>query len=90
MTRQEIVNEYNVDERGCIRSPGKFEGEMVYAPYFYDLMLDGCADENTDGSCTVPIEKEDIDIFPSLAGIDYVKLYEDDNGFFYVSLYSKK
>ena len=30
MTRAEVLGQYHVDERGVIRSPGKFEGEMVY------------------------------------------------------------
>lgn len=41
MTRAEILATYKVDERGIIRDPGKFEGEMLYAPYFYAQMMDG-------------------------------------------------
>lgn len=36
MTRKEIAETYKVDERGVIRSPGKFEGEPIYVPYFWD------------------------------------------------------
>jgi len=35
---------YQTNERGMITSPGKFEGEMIYMPYFYDMMLDGMGD----------------------------------------------
>lgn len=43
MTRQEIESEYNV-VGGIIRSPGKFEGEAVYAPWCYERMACGGAD----------------------------------------------
>ncbi|MGH9890685.1 MAG: hypothetical protein ACREA0_01615 [bacterium] len=41
MTREEILKKFTVNEHGIIQSPGKFEGEMLYAPYFYDATLDG-------------------------------------------------
>ena len=41
MTRIEILNHYTVDRRLTINSPGKFEGEMIYAPHFYDMVMDG-------------------------------------------------
>jgi len=41
MTREKILRDYKVDEHGVIRSPGKFEAEMLYAPYFYDIMMEG-------------------------------------------------
>jgi len=36
MTREQITSEYNIDDNGIIRNPGKFEGEMLYVPYFWD------------------------------------------------------
>lgn len=36
MTREQIERDYHV-EGGIIRSPGKFEGEPSWAPFFYDL-----------------------------------------------------
>ena len=40
--------EYDI-ENGRITSPGKFEGEPIFAPYFWNLGLEGFAD-NDDGS----------------------------------------
>lgn len=48
MTRQQILQDYQV-KNGRIASPGKFEGEPIFAPYFWDLGLMGCAD-NDNGS----------------------------------------
>jgi len=45
MTRQQILEQYTIDRHGTIRSPGKFEGEMLYAPYFYDALMDGDGEE---------------------------------------------
>ena len=35
---------HNDGER--ILAPGKFKGEPVFAPYFWELALEGCADED--------------------------------------------
>ena len=48
MTRQEIVDTYTITERGTISNPGKFEGEMLYVPFFYDLFLAGFSDRERD------------------------------------------
>jgi hypothetical protein len=41
MIREQILKEFKVDEHGIIRDPGKFEGEMLYAPYFDEIAMDG-------------------------------------------------
>ena len=38
-------------ERGIVRSPGKFEGEPLYVPYYWGEYLDGGADD--DEGCTL-------------------------------------
>lgn len=38
MTRKEIEAAYTV-VNGIIRSPGKFEGEPVWAPYYWEAYL---------------------------------------------------
>lgn len=45
MQREEILRNYKV-ENNRIVSPGKFEGEPVFAPYFWDLALQGFADSD--------------------------------------------
>src|SRR5215211_4995867 len=48
MTRLDIESEYDV-ENGQITSPGKFEGEPVYTPYFWESYLNGFFDDDDDG-----------------------------------------
>jgi hypothetical protein len=45
MTREEILANYTVSDRGTILSPGKFEGEMLYVPYFWGMSMEGGCDE---------------------------------------------
>lgn len=44
ISRADILARYDVRD-GIIRNPGKFEGEPIYLPYFYEMMLEGCVDE---------------------------------------------
>ncbi len=46
MTTQTISirDSYQVDSNGRITDPGKFEGEQIFVPYFWDLALSGFAD----------------------------------------------
>ena len=76
MKRSEIEQSYKV-VNGRIRSPGKFEGEPVWVPHFYDAILDGAASEEGGGSDTgvlawsiLRVTDEDKAEFPELAFID--------------------
>ena len=85
MTRKEIEALYNV-ENGIIRSPGKFEGEPVYAPHIWDMVLnddyDTLADtDEADGAARVYITPEDVEEFPELDGEPFIEAWEDYNGF---------
>ena len=89
MTRFDILREYRV-ENDIIRSPGKFEGEHISAPYFYDDSMNGCweymfADGPEDEETPLlfvwtEISEEDRKEFPEIAE-KYVKLFESDQGF---------
>ena len=46
MTREEILKDYTVDASGRIRTPGQFEAEMLYVPYFWDAYLNGFSDRD--------------------------------------------
>jgi hypothetical protein len=81
MTRYGIVRKYNVGEDGRIRRPGKFEGEMLYVPYFWDVYLNGFADRDDGKVLGFDILPEDKAIFPELKKRRTVKLVETDNGF---------
>jgi hypothetical protein len=54
-----------------VKRPGKFEGEFIYSPYYYDCALDGSSDEILDwanGAHTdiMRIGNTDRDMFPEL------------------------
>ena len=80
MTRQQIEETYKV-ENGRIKSPGKFEGEMVYIPYFWEVYLDGMADRDDGVIIGFTVTPEDKAKFPELKGKRTVKLYESGDGF---------
>ena len=76
-----------------ITQPGKFEGEPVFVPYFWDLGLSGFSDSD-DGktygfrfSFSKPEDKALLKEWPTLkrwlGRKRSFKLYEDDHGFVY-------
>ena len=87
MTRSEVAAQYNVNSKGIIRSPGKFEGELLYVPHFWEVVLEGgAADEfqPEDGGpllSMVLVTDEDRHQFPELEEQRKVWLGESDQGF---------
>lgn len=85
MTRADVLRQYDVDTHGVIRSPGKFEGEMLYAPYFYEIALDnggdGIATDDDPNSPSIFVESEDLAEFPELGDTKEVILSENSVGF---------
>ena len=81
MNRDEIEREYVVDDNGRIQSPGKFEGERRYVPYFWSVYLNGFADEDDGDVLTFVVTWADVDMFPELHGRREIRLREDGNGF---------
>ncbi len=82
MTRAQIEAEYQ-HTHGVIRSPGKFESEPVYAPYFWEWQGNG-AETLYDGDRPVDVFLVDGEVrasFPELAEVHAVLLWEDDQGF---------
>lgn len=57
------LHNYNWNSHGAITDPGKFEGEMLYMPYFWQVSLDGCGDIKPNGVISVEIEDLDIKAF---------------------------
>jgi hypothetical protein len=80
MTRQQLEDEYDV-RNGRIRSPGKFEGEMIYVPFYWDVFLNGCADNDDGRRLVFKVTREDKDQFPELRRRRSVVLIEDEQGF---------
>ena len=85
MTRQNVFSDYVVIN-GVIKSPGKFEGQPLYAPYFWDLMLEGGGftyenEEEGVVETEFVVEQGDLDEFPELKDYDRVYIWDDDQGF---------
>jgi hypothetical protein len=72
---------YKIDSRGIIRSPGMFEGEQSYVPYFWDAFLNGFSDRDDGGIIGFDVDAEDKALFPALKRRRTVKLYQRDDGF---------
>ncbi len=64
MTRKEIESEYTIGPDGRIKNPGKFEGEMLYVPYFWDWVLAGDSLPDEDGGEHLTVSSEDVLEFP--------------------------
>lgn len=80
MTRQDIERDYDV-ENGIIRSLGRFEGEAIYVPYFWEVYLDGFASDDDGQHIMFEVTDEDREQFPELVGRKWVTLYESETGF---------
>lgn len=73
---------YPVNAAGRITRPGKFEGEPIYAPYFWEAFLNGCADRDSGGVLGFDITDEDRAAFPEIPRRRRtIKLWEDEQGF---------
>lgn len=88
--RAEIESEYDVVD-GVIRNPGKFEGEAVWVPYFWDLVMNGDGEEvfDEDGELVATrfkVDAEEEETFSDVLGGELacgspVELFEDAQGF---------
>jgi hypothetical protein len=83
MTRQDILNEYKVNAQGIIESPGKFEGEMLYVPFYWNVAMNGFANFDNGKVFGFVIEPEDKVMFPELGETTKLYLEESDQGFVY-------
>jgi hypothetical protein len=73
MTRQECEE--------AVARPGKFEGEAVYVPYFWEAFLNGMADRDDGRVLGFDVTAEDKAMFPELKGRHTVRLIETEQGF---------
>lgn len=81
MKRADLAAEYTVNASGNITDPGKFEGEALYVPYFWEFFLNGGADEDDGDTLWFDVSDDDRREFPELSGIARVALSEDSQGF---------
>ena len=84
MTRYELEQTYKVQGNRIV-SPGKFESENIWAPYFWDIAMEngGKCEFNDKLVTLIAIVADDVQQFPELDGFRAVELFEDDNGFVY-------
>jgi hypothetical protein len=81
-TSKAIRDSYATDDNGRITSPGKFEGEMIYVPWFWDQGLSGCADRDNGSVYGFNITPEDRAMWPELPSRKRtINLRESDSGF---------
>lgn len=78
--RAEIEQQYRVQD-GRVRSPGKFEGEMIYVPHFWGSFLDGGADDDDGEVLTFRVTPEERAAFPEIGKSKTVRLREREDGF---------
>jgi hypothetical protein len=84
-SRVEALEYANDGER--ITQPGKFEGEPVFAPHYWDIALQGFADEDRGTSYTFKFKNGDRDfaVWPELkkwlGRKRTLRLFEDSQGF---------
>ena len=81
--RNAVESAYEIDRRGRIVSPGKFEGCRLYVPYFWDKVLEGWQDdEDEDGTPVFFITVDDRREFPEIPqNVKQIRLVERDDGF---------
>lgn len=73
-----------------VKQPGKFELQDVYAPYFYDLMLDGNGEYDYNSVLRFEITDQDLKLFPELSDYKYVELHESEFDFIFVETFEKE
>jgi len=73
MTREECEQ--------TVKGPGKFEGQAIYVPYFWEAYLNGRADRDNGYILGFDVTAEDKTIFPELKRRRTIRLVEDSQGF---------
>ena len=84
----QLASKYNVNKRGFITDPGKFEGEPAYAPYYWQQGLDGSWDEDENGVYFFLLGDADYAAFPVLKGEYGLAIEESEQCFVRVTTFS--
>lgn len=86
--RDQVLAQYKV-RGGRIVSPGKFEGEPIYAPWFYEGGLEGLeVATDDDGSQIFQVGADDLAQYPEIPpDARWIRVYEDEQGFVHLSHY---
>ncbi|MBI5931753.1 MAG: hypothetical protein HY862_20755 [Chloroflexi bacterium] len=80
MNRELVFTMFQVDDAGIIRSPGPFEGQNLYIPYFWYLHISGYRENVQEGIVIFRVRMEDRAQFPELSDREIVQLTQQENG----------
>jgi hypothetical protein len=67
--------------RNGVFASGKFSGQPLYAPHFWEMAQQGLADARDKGVYIFDLTSKDIEKFPELARYEVVRLHNDSKGF---------
>lgn len=82
-----MIKGYTHDANGRITQPGKFEGEPIFAPYYYGIGLEGFADSDDGKAYGFRFKNSDVDfvLWPELkkwlGRKRSLRIVEDSQGF---------
>lgn len=88
---KKLLKDYETDKNGIITSPGKFESEMRYVPYFWNMTMEGWTDDFFDEGTWIShlkITKEDAQEFEELKHDvgSHCYMEETETGFIYCTI----
>lgn len=78
-----MPNEFELGPDGSISTPGRFQGERPWVPYFFELGERGEFEiEEDDGAWTFIVGDDEKRLFPELAtqAAEGVRLFVEDDG----------
>jgi hypothetical protein len=84
----ELHYTYETDCLGIITSPGRYQGQPLYVPYFWQYIIANDMFDRTDTTYgylayVVKIAREEIALFPQLAHFTSIRFWLGDSGFVY-------
>ena len=89
VTRHDIIQDYDV-ENDIIYSPGMFEGEFIWTPYWYELIMMGDGEPIDEGVELVEVTDEDRNEWPEIDGdTTHIAVAINEQGFVSVHELSK-
>lgn len=77
MERLKILETYRV-EQGIIRTPGPFDGQKLYVPYFWQKYLDGDAEEVDADAVFFVVHDREREMFPEIGHRRTIRLRSEN------------
>ena len=74
-TRAKMLAQFAVNAKGGIQTPGPYNGENIYIPYYAEIAKDGAADQElADGVYICKVTHDEKLAFPEIDGATEVTL----------------